>query len=51
MKRLFTIICFICFIFLNAAAQKSITADFKPVCDSLDAILKQNRDVKGELKL
>lgn len=51
MKRLFTIIYFICCICMNAAAQKSITADFRPVCDSLDAILKQNRDVKGELKL
>ncbi len=34
-----------------AEAQYSITKDFRPVCDSLDARLKRNRDVKGKLRL
>ncbi len=36
---------------LAASGQSSIVKDFKPVCDTLDARLKQNRDIKGQLKL
>ncbi len=36
---------------LSASAQSSIVKDFKPVCDTLDVRLKENRDVKGALKL
>ncbi len=34
-----------------ASGQNSIMKDFKPVCDSLDVLLKERRDVKGQLKL
>ncbi len=33
------------------SAQRSLTRDFQPVCDSLDVLLKERRDVKGQLKL
>ena len=33
------------------SAQNTIVKDFEPVCDSLDAMLKKNRDVKGSLQL
>ena len=33
------------------SAQNTIVKDFKPVCDSLDVMLKKNRDVKGSLQL
>ena len=36
---------------IAASSQNSIVKDFKPVCDSLDAMLKRNRDVKGSLQL
>ncbi len=36
---------------IKAAGQNAIVKDFMPVCDSLDVMLKENRDVKGELKL
>lgn len=36
---------------LSASAQSAIVKDFKPVCDSLDAMLKRNRDVKGKLQI
>jgi hypothetical protein len=31
--------------------QSAIVKDFEPVCDSLDVLLKENRDVKGKLRL
>lgn len=31
--------------------QSAIMQDFQPVCDSLDVMLKKNRDVKGKLRL
>ena len=31
--------------------QSAIIKDFQPVCDSLDVMLKKNRDVKGKLRL
>lgn len=36
---------------LTAAGQNAMTKDFKPVVDSLDVLLKENRDVKGRLLL
>lgn len=51
MKKLLLSIYIVLSVCLGAAAQNSITKDFKPVCDSLDALIKQNRDVKGQLKL
>lgn len=51
MKRLLLIISLVIGTSLGTAAQSSITQDFKPVCDSLDVLMKQNRDVKGQLKL
>ena len=32
-------------------AQSAIIKDFQPVCDSLDVMLKKNRDVKGQLRI
>ena len=51
MKKLLLSIYIVLSVCLGTAAQNSITKDFMPVCDSLDALIKQNRDVKGELKL
>ena len=34
---------------ISASAQSAIMKDFKPVCDSLDVLIKENRDVKGKL--
>ncbi len=51
MKRTITYILLILGLSLNSAAQNSITKDFLPVSDSLDAMIKRNRDVKGQLKL
>lgn len=51
MKRLLLSIYIAFGICLGSAAQSSMTKDFKPVCDSLDVLMKENRDVKGELKL
>lgn len=49
-KFIFTI--FISFsLCLTAAGQNAMTKDFKPVVDSLDVLLKENRDVKGRLLL
>lgn len=36
---------------LTAFGQSTIMKDFLPVCDSLDVLLKENRDVKGQLRL
>lgn len=51
MKRLYISILILCGLFFTSSAQNSITKDFQPVCDSLDVLMKQNRDVKGQLKL
>lgn len=51
MNRYILAILLSCSICLNSAAQNQITKDFQPVCDSLDMFIKQNRDVKGQLKL
>lgn len=36
---------------LTAEGQNAMTKDFKPVVDSLDVILKENRDINGRLLL
>ncbi len=51
MNRLILTILLICVLGGGAAAQNSIVKDFKPVCDSLDVLVRQNRDVKGKLVL
>lgn len=51
MNRIIITISLLCSLCIGTAAQNHITEDFKPVCDSLDVLLKQNRDVKGQLKL
>ncbi len=51
MNRYILILILILGIHTGVHAQRSVTADFRPVCDSLDAMLKRNRDVKGQLKL
>lgn len=51
MKRLYISILILCGLFFTSSAQNSITMDFQPVCDSLDVLMKQNRDVKGQLML
>lgn len=49
-KNLLTIILILGLAF-STSAQSTIVKDFKPVCDSLDAMLKRNRDVKGNLQI
>ena len=51
MKRLYISILIICGFCFTSAAQNTITKDFQPVCDSLDLLIKQKRDVKGQLKI
>lgn len=34
-----------------ALGQSAIIKDFQPVCDCLDSLLKENRDVKGALRM
>jgi len=51
MKRLYISILIICGFCFTSAAQNTITKDFQPVCDSLDVLIKQKRDVKGQLKI
>ena len=49
-KSIITILAF--FSLCSASfGQSSIVKDFQPVCDSLDVMLKKNRDVKGALRL
>lgn len=50
MKKLSLTLILICFA-LIAKGQSSIIKDFQPVCDSLDVLMKENRDVKGKLRL
>ncbi len=49
MKKLILAILFACGTLFGTYAQ--ISKDFKPVCDSLDVLIKERRDVKGQLKL
>lgn len=35
----------------SAAGQSAIIKDFKPAVDSLDVLIKENRDVKGQLRI
>ncbi len=51
MKRITTIFILILGLNLSASGQSSIRKDFKPVCDTLDARIKEIKDVKGELKI
>ena len=51
MKRLIISILISTAFGIAASAQSAIVKDFKPVCDSLDILLKENRDVKGQLKM
>lgn len=51
MKRLYISILIICGFCFTSAAQNTITKDFQPVCDSLDLLIKQKRNVKGQLKI
>ncbi len=51
MKKIISSILIIFGLGFSSAGQNSITKDFIPVSDSLDAMIKRNRDVKGELKL
>ena len=36
---------------ISSFGQSAIMKDFQSVCDSLDVLLKENRDVKGQLRL
>lgn len=51
MKRIILTILAAIALSAGTSAQSAILKDFKPVCDSLDAMLKRNRDVKGNLQL
>lgn len=51
MKRLIFSILISAAFSLAASAQSAIVKDFRPVCDSLDVLLKENRDVKGRLEI
>lgn len=51
MRRIFiTILSLFAFCTISSG-QSAIIKDFQPVCDSLDVLLKENRDVKGKLRL
>ncbi len=49
--RKFIITIFTLIICTTAFGQSAIIKDFQPVCDSLDVLLKENRDVKGKLRM
>jgi hypothetical protein len=49
-KSIITIFAFLSLCFASFG-QSAIIKDFQPVCDSLDVLLKENRDVKGKLRL
>ncbi len=51
MRRFISTTILIFSILTSVSGQSSITRDFKPVCDTLDAMMKRNRDVKGRLTL
>ena len=50
MKK-FIITIFTLILCTTSFGQSAIMKDFQPVCDSLDVVLKENRDVKGKLRL
>ena len=50
MKRLILTIFATASLVLTASGQ-TILKDFQPVCDSLDVLIKENRDVKGKLRI
>ena len=49
--RKFIITIFTLIICTTSFGQSAIIKDFQPVCDSLDVLLKENRDVKGQLRM
>lgn len=51
MKRLLIILLGTTLFCIGSAAQSTIVKDFTPVCDSLDVLLKENRDIKGRLRI
>lgn len=51
MKKLAIITVFLTALSISVSAQSTIIKDFKPICDSLDVMLKENRDVKGQLRI
>ncbi len=51
MKRIILSLVLFAGLSMAASGQSSILKDFRPVCDTLDVRIKENRDVKGELKL
>lgn len=51
MKKLILTILASAALCISASAQSAIMKDFKPVCDSLDVLIKENRDVKGKLSI
>ena len=51
MKRLIITILAFWVLCVSAFAQSAIVKDFQPACDSLDVLIRENRDVKGKLRL
>lgn len=51
MKKLIITIFTVMAFGVAAFAQSAIIKDFQPVCDTLDSLIKENRDVKGALRL
>lgn len=51
MKRLIITILAFWVLCVGAFAQSAIVKDFQPACDSLDVLIRENRDVKGKLRL
>ncbi len=49
-KKIITILAFLSLCTVSFG-QSAIITDFQPVCDSLDVLLKENRDVKGRLRI
>ncbi len=49
-KKIITILAFLSLCSVSFG-QSAIIKDFQPVCDSLDVLLKENRDVKGRLRI
>ena len=51
MKKIILIILTTFGLCATSSGQSAIIKDFQPVCDSLDVMLKENRDVKGRLRI
>lgn len=51
MKKIILIILTTFGLCATSSGQSAIIKDFQPVCDSLDVMLKENRDVKGKLRI